>query len=462
MGTCHDDCTPTRWGVRTRSALAAALVVALAMLIAAAALLWLLKSSLESSSDRAASMRAEDISRQLVNDAPTELDSVLLATDGRSTLIQVVDAGGHIVAASPGAPPAPLTPVRPAAGKHRQLGRMDVVGEAGDYRVTARGVAGPGGELTVLVAEGQQTTETTLSILALLLVAGIPVLVVVVGVATYALVGRSLRSVERIRTRVAAISSADLSERVPVPAARDEISRLAQTMNAMLTRVEAGHEAQRRFVGDASHELRSPLATVTAALELARDRPEVLDHSLVAETLLPEAARMRYLVEDLLLLATADERGLALRMGDVDLDDIADAEYRRLRGDPALVVTASIHPVRVLGDAARLSRVVRNLVDNAARFAQHTVELRVTQQDGCGVLVVSDDGPGIPEVERTRVFERFVRLDTDRARSAGGSGLGLAIVAEIVTAHGGRVAVHTSSTGGAEFVLRLPTGTVQQ
>jgi len=201
---------------------------------------------------------------------------------------------------------------------------------------------------------------------------------------------------------------------------------------------------------------------VTAALELARDRPEVLDHSLVAETLLPEAARMRYLVEDLLLLATADERGLALRMGDVDLDDIADAEYRRLRGDPALVVTASIHPVRVLGDAARLSRVVRNLVDNAARFAQHTVELRVTQQDGCGVLVVSDDGPGIPEVERTRVFERFVRLDTDRARSAGGSGLGLAIVAEIVTAHGGRVAVHTSSTGGAEFVLRLPTGTVQQ
>lgn len=107
---------PTRWGVRTRSALAAALVVALAMLIAAAALLWLLKSSLESSSDGAASMRAEDISRQLVNDAPTELDSVLLATDGRSTLIQVVDVGGHIVAASPGAPPAPLTPVRPAAG----------------------------------------------------------------------------------------------------------------------------------------------------------------------------------------------------------------------------------------------------------------------------------------------------------------------------------------------------------
>lgn len=453
---------PTRWGVRTRSALAAALVVALAMLIAAAALLWLLKSSLESSSDGAASMRAEDISRQLVNDAPTELDSVLLATDGRSTLIQVVDAGGHIVAASPGAPPAPLTPVRPAAGKHRQLGRMDVVGEAGDYRVTARGVAGPGGELTVLVAEGQPDDRDHPVDPRVVVARGHP------GAG-----GGGGRGHLCAGRPFAALGGADSHQgrgdlqRGPVRTGpcpgrprRDLPARADDERHADPGR--GGPRSPAALRGDASHELRSPLATVTAALELARDRPEVLDHSLVAETLLPEAARMRYLVEDLLLLATADERGLALRMGDVDLDDIADAEYRRLRGDPALVVTASIHPVRVLGDAARLSRVVRNLVDNAARFAQHTVELRVTQQDGCGVLVVSDDGPGIPEVERTRVFERFVRLDTDRARSAGGSGLGLAIVAEIVTAHGGRVAVHTSSTGGAEFVLRLPTGTVQQ
>ncbi|MGZ4575655.1 MAG: sensor histidine kinase, partial [Mycobacteriaceae bacterium] len=297
---------------------------------------------------------------------------------------------------------------------------------------------------------------TTLETVALLLAGGIPVLVLVVGAATYALVGRSLLSVERMRTRVAAITGADLSERVPVPPDRDEISRLAQTLNAMLTRIEAGHDAQRRFVGDASHELRSPLATVTAALELARDRPEVLDHALLTETLLPEAARMRNLVEDLLLLAGADERGPSLLLGDVDLDDIVDAECRRLRASSELVVTASIQPTRVRGDVARLSRVVRNLVDNAARYAHHSVDLRVALEDGEGVLVVSDDGSGIPDAERARVFERFVRLDRDRARAAGGSGLGLAIVAEIVAAHHGSIEVHGSPAGGAEFVLRLP------
>lgn len=322
--------------------------------------------------------------------------------------------------------------------------------------MTARGVTGPSGQLTVLVAAGQQTTEHTLTVVALLLGGGIPLLVLVVGVATYALVGRSLLSVERIRTRVSAITSADLSERVPVPAARDEISRLAETMNAMLTRIEVAHAAQRRFVGDASHELRSPLATVTAALELARDRPEVLDAALVSETLLPEAVRMRHLVEDLLLLASADERGLSLHLGDVDLDDVVDAEFRRLRAGSELRVTASIHPVRVYGDAARLARVVRNLTDNAACYARNTVHLQVFQEGSHGVLIVSDDGPGIAPSERIRVFERFVRLDTDRARSAGGSGLGLAIVAEILTAHHGSIEVRNSSTGGAEFLLRLP------
>jgi len=264
---------PSRWGVRTRSALAAALVVALAMLIAAAALLWLLKSSLESSSDSAAGTRAEDISRQLVDDAPTELASVLLATDDRSTLIQVVDAGGHVVAASPGAPPDPLTAVRAAAGQQRQLGRMDVVDEAGDYRVTARGVAGPVGELTVLVAEGQQTTETTLSILALLLIAGIPLLVLVVGAATYALVGRSLCSVERIRTRVAAITSADLvaqSLSFVYPPGRCRNSRSQEnhsdvTDNRGLTRFRKAAHAPRLVLACSSAARSSALAAAYSA-----------------------------------------------------------------------------------------------------------------------------------------------------------------------------------------------------
>jgi len=234
-------------------------------------------------------------------------------------------------------------------------------------------------------------------------------------------------------------------------------------MNAMLARIEAGHAAQRRFVGDASHELRSPLATVTTALDLAATRPGVLEPAMVRGTLLPEAHRMRSLVEDLLLLARADEKGLPLHISDVDLDDVLDTECRRLRSAGTLRLDCSGHPVRVRGDATQLGRVVRNLADNAARHARTTVSLSATEHDGTAVVVVSDDGLGVPEAERERIFERFVRLDTDRARAAGGSGLGLAIVSEIVAAHGGGVTVHTAPGGGARFVVRLPVaGPAQQ
>ncbi|WP_040698459.1 HAMP domain-containing sensor histidine kinase, partial [Nocardia vinacea] len=256
--------------------------------------------------------------------------------------------------------------------------------------------------------------------------------------------------------RVAGIESTDLSQRVPVPVARDEIAQLAETMNDMLARVEAGHLAQKRFVGDASHELRSPLATVTAALELARDRPEVLDRELITATLLPEAGRMLHLIEDLLTLAAADEHGLELRTSDVDLDDLAAelAATLRLRG--TVTVSTRIHAVRVVGDRARLQRALRNIVDNAAAHARSRIAICTEERDGRAVVVVDDDGPGIPATDRDRVFGRFVRLDADRARRTGGSGLGLAIVAEIVAAHGGSVTVTESGWGGARFVVDLP------
>jgi len=231
----------------------------------------------------------------------------------------------------------------------------------------------------------------------------------------------------------------------------------------MLARIEAGHAAQRRFVGDASHELRSPLATVTTALDLAATRPGVLEPAMVRGTLLPEAHRMRSLVEDLLLLARADEKGLPLHISDVDLDDVLDTECARLHAAGTARVMCTTDPVRVRGDASQLARVVRNLADNAARHARSTVSLSATVQEGTAVLVVDDDGPGVPEAERERIFERFVRLDTDRARAAGGSGLGLAIVTEIVAAHSGSVTVEPAPGGGARFLVRLPVaGPAQQ
>jgi signal transduction histidine kinase len=164
------------------------------------------------------------------------------------------------------------------------------------------------------------------------------------------------------------------------------------------------------------------------------------------------------LVEDLLLLARADESGLALRRGDVDLDDLMAGEVQRLRRETTLAIDVELTPTRLVGDADRLSRVFRNLLENAARHAVSRIEVRIHSSSGLAIATVADDGPGIPAADRDRVFDRFVRLDLDRARTGGGAGLGLAIVAEIVAAHDGTVRVNERPGGGASMVVQLPLG----
>jgi signal transduction histidine kinase len=225
----------------------------------------------------------------------------------------------------------------------------------------------------------------------------------------------------------------------------------------MLARIEAGHLAQRRFVGDASHELRSPLATIISVLEVREAHVELRDDAeLTNAMLLPEAYRMQALLEDLLVLARADEGALDLRSDAVRLDEIAMSEADRLRRDTQLEVRTDIAPTTVIGDMGAIMRVVRNLVDNAARHAAGRVDIEVTRRFSTAILVVGDDGPGIPEADRRRVFDRFVRLDSDRARSGGGTGLGLSIVADIVAAHGGTVVVDGRTGGGTRVTVTLP------
>jgi signal transduction histidine kinase len=247
-----------------------------------------------------------------------------------------------------------------------------------------------------------------------------------------------------------------LTERVPVPPGRDEISALATTMNDMLARIEYGHAAQRQFVGDASHELRSPLTAIISALDVAVAHPEVFDLKVATSTLVPEAERMRVLVEDLLLLARADEGRLAMHREPVRLDDIATGEVVRQRRIGHRDVEISAEPTELHGDGAALSRLVRNLLENAARHTRSRVEVTVRTRGGYAVVTVADDGPGIPERDRMRVFDRFVRLESDRARSSGGTGLGLAIVAEIVSAHGGTVTIGERAGGGTVVTIQLP------
>jgi signal transduction histidine kinase len=436
------------------------IVVAVALMLGAAALLLLLQRALITEVSDAAEGRVGDVAGQVSSEGTAGLARDLVETTRATQLVQVLDPAGHVIAASSSrVGTTPLTDLRPPAGAlmRAEVGEMPLIDDDHNYLIVAQGASYNGATYTVVVASSVETQRQTVATVAKYLAIGFPALLIVVGVAGWLMVGQALRPVERIRSRVQGIGTRDLTERVPVPATRDEIARLAVTMNEMLDRLETGQATQRAFVADASHELRSPLATLTAALEVIEaDTTGQAWHELraVMET---ETDRMRQLVEDLLLLAKADDTGIRMRQTDVDLDDLVAAEIQRLRSSmPKLKVSGDVRPVRVVGDPARLGQVLRNLVDNAARAAHTTVRLTTAEKDGSAIITVEDDGDGIPEADRQRVFERFVRLDTSRSRASGGSGLGLSIAREITRAHHGTITLAPSNTGGTTATVTLP------
>ncbi|BCB89593.1 two-component sensor histidine kinase [Phytohabitans suffuscus] len=381
-------------GVRLRSALAAACVVAVAVVVAGLIFVATARSTLTDNVDAAAAQRADQAAAAL-RAGEDPLEEVRPDANDQA-LIQILDPSGAVIAASPelaGVPP--ITAQRPAPGQRRFEERTIPVSDDDPFRILSEGVATRGGDRIVVVAQSRRPINESVELVTRSLLVGMPLLVLVVGVATFVFVGRSLRPVEAIRRRVATITGRDLHARVPVPAARDEVAALAETMNGMLDRLESAADAQRRFVADASHELRSPLATIQVGLDLLSAADSA--HRTQLRRMQGEAQRLGRLVGDLLLLARVDEHGLTLRRTDVDLDDIAYRERERLAAQhPHLTVRARIDPVRVSADTHQLERAVRNLVDNAARHARSRVTIVVRAAAGSAYLLVADDGPGYP------------------------------------------------------------------
>ncbi|GAA3454693.1 sensor histidine kinase [Dactylosporangium matsuzakiense] len=445
----HAERIRQRLGVRMRSALAASAVVAVASVLTGVAFVLAARFILTRDADQDVDDRAAQIAGTLGDEQA--LAAMIQPSLRDSAVVQILGADGAVLRSSTllnGAPP--ISALRPAAGETRREQRRLAVAHDDAFRITALGVATADGPRTVLVGrsldEIDDGTEAAIGALAI----GLPLLTVTVGVATFLFVGRSLRPVDAMRRQADTITGRSLHTRLPVPPAADEIAALAATMNGMLDRIEAATAAQRRFVADASHELRSPLSTVLAGLDLLGEGPHL-------DRMRREGDRMARLVADLLLLARVDEKGLQLRREDVDLDDLVYLERERLAAEhPGLQVTARTAPVRLSGDPHHLQRVLRNLVDNAARYAKHTVEVTLEARDGTAEVTVTDDGPGIAPADRSRVFDRFVRLDADRSRSGGGTGLGLPIARDIVTGHGGTLTVEEARTGGATLRLCLP------
>ncbi len=296
-----------------------------------------------------------------------------------------------------------------------------------------------------------ETTATLVGTLGVLL----PVVVALVGVIVWWLVGRTLQPVEAIRSEVDEIGSSDLHRRVPVPPHDDEIGRLAHTMNRMLERVEASVDRQKRFVADASHELRSPLTRLRTEIDVSLagdsvDRPAL-------ESLREDVGAMQRLVDDLLHLARTDAARSPLQAQLVDLDDIVLREAEAVLAESRIEVDLSgVSAAQVVGDRSQLTRAIRNLCDNAQQHAAHRVTFTLGERDGVAALTITDDGPGVPPDQAATVFERFGRLDDSRARTTGGTGLGLAIAREIIERHGGTVELDTTHHPGARFVLTLP------
>jgi signal transduction histidine kinase len=441
----------TRLGtVRVRTTAAAVVVVGVAMAVGAVALVLLLRETLTAEVRTAARSQAADMVADLESGAEPRR---LAVDDPEELLIQVLDERGRLTRSSPnvlGLPP--LARLRPG-----EATAVEVPVEDHEFLAVAAAAVTPQGRRTVVVVRTTETVAEATSVVSGLLAVGLPVLLLVVALTTWRVVGRALGPVEAIRSEVDAISAAELHRRVPNPPGDDEITRLARTMNRMLGRLQRAQDRQRRFVSDASHELRSPVASIRQHAEVALAHPDRATTAELASTVLAEDLRMQRLVEDMLLLARADEHTGQLRRRPVDLDDLVFDEARRLRQATELRVdTSAVSAGRVDGDAVGLRRMLRNLGDNAARHSRGLVSLALAERDGVVVLTVDDDGPGIPAADRQRVLERFVRLDDARARDGGGSGLGLSIVSQLVVAHGGTLQIADSPLGGARVEVSLP------
>ena len=437
--------------IRVRATGAAVLVVGVTLVAASIAMVTLLERSLRDNVRTTAESRAEVIVDDLSRSATSEGIAV---EDEDDEFVQVLDADGRPVMASANVSDLPALVVLQPGGTRIV---ESVPFEDGAYLAVGVAATDMGVPLTVVLGRSLETVVETHREVAVLLAVGVPLLLVVVGFVTWTVAGRVLAPVDAIRREVEAISVKELHRRVPDPPGGDEIARLASTMNSMLERLERSAVRERRFVSDASHELRSPVAAIRQHAEVALSHPDRTTMGELAETVLEEDVRLQRIVEDLLLLTRVDEGTLQLRRLPVDLDDLMFEEAARLRAATALRIdSAGVSAGRVVGDRGRLERLVRNLTDNAARHAASEIRLALRADDGRVVLEVDDDGPGVPAEQRTAVFERFTRLDDARDRQHGGAGLGLAIVAEIAAAHGGSASVVDAPSGGARFLVMLP------
>ena len=448
---------PWRWPARIRLTAAFTVLMALVLLGVGFATVAHTRSSLDASITEALTYRLHDLQPTAATATP------VLSGVSRDTGEQVLDPTGHLVAASPEVPDRPLlTPAELASAQHGRLlvdhaaaGTLD-----GPVRIGAA-PTGDGSRIAV-VAVTLSDRDAAVADLRQELLIGFPLVLLAAAFGAYLLAAAALRPVERMRARAATITGEAPEQRLPVPATRDEISRLGTTFNDLLDRLHTALRRERQFVADASHELRTPLSLLTTELELALRRPRSTRELTGAlGSALEETERLSRLAQDLLLLARTDKTATASRCTEITeirpLLDSVITRYRTSLGEHEVILNCP-PALAARAHADDLDRAVSNLIDNAVQHGRPPITITVVP--GCDAqhddvtIEVRDHGPGFDPDFLPHAFDRFTRADD--ARTSGGTGLGLAIVAALARRNDGRATATNHPDGGGSVTLTLP------
>ena len=447
----------SRLSLRVRLTLVFATVMAVVLAAMAFFVYARVGDALASSIDQSLRLQAREIGTDLGDeDSLVDRD-----TTAGPRLAQLLGAGGSVLRSTPaGLPPllSGAAAARVAAGNDL-VETTHVAGRTGDWRLLAVPVRSGGRPRALVFLASLASREQTLHRLFVEFLFAGPIALLLAALAGYGLAAAALRPVESMRYRAAAITAATPGRRLPVPRARDEIARLAETLNAMLDRLQSAFEHERRFVADASHELRTPLALLRTELEVALRHPRSnreLEGAL--RSAVEETERLTRLTEDLLLIARSEQGHLPIELEPVPAIGLLSRVAARFSARAAElgreIVVVETSGLAVRGDATRLEQALGNLVDNALVHGAGTIELSVRAHGALVDLHVRDQGSGFPQQFAARAFDRFSRADDARGR--GGSGLGLSIVDLIARAHGGAAHIAGRAGAGTDIWIELP------
>jgi heavy metal sensor kinase len=349
-----------------------------------------------------------------------------------------------------------------AAGDRPQL--LTIIYQSKPLRVFTTNISVGGASYRVQLAEPIRSYQDAINRFAMLLWLSLPILLFAASIGGYLMSTRALRPVDRITNTAVAITARNLSTRLAVPQANDELRRLSETLNAMFERLEEAFKRITRFTADASHELRTPLALMRTTAELSLKRPQTeTEYREALSSIVADVEATSNIIDSLLFLARAEDGSELFDKQRVDLVEIvrdAGNKGQIIAGEKQIAMSNRIEPrpLWIEGDAASLRRLFIILIDNAIKYtpAQGKVSLALESANGCALFEIRDTGIGISASDLPHVFERFFRADKARTRQNGGVGLGLSIGKQIVEGHGGTAEVESILGKGSVFRVRLP------